>query len=888
MARKILLADDSVTAQNMGRKILADAGYDVVTVNYGSAALKIVSEIKPDLIVLDVYMPGFSGLEACQRLKDAEETAHIPVLLTVGKLEPFKPEEARRVRADGHIVKPFEASELLTAITRLEDAMVPPQTAGSRFDGSGRKSDIKPGTDNGWKTRLGFPSKKKKEEKEEAEDFTAGTFRDFRKTKSKTIAAKAAPFKDPDLVPDIPRDITPEELDALSAVAAKLDGPRAAAEEAAANATPVVTAAAPAVACGTEVVAADTKPAEKAEAEIPAAPVEAVAADAPAFTVEGVGEVEIPVEHMELATDAAVVETRQPGSDPAAGQPAEVEHREKQQAETPHSESQVSETTISETKVSQNQPAEAPAVSAVVVDTALLAQEAAPVDRNDEPMFAAVPSAAETALQETAEAKPVEVFAVTNSETPETTETIATTGAGAAAAKALESQFEASQTQIASVAEAPAEMAAQPVTEGANLQQMMAAEEPVPSDEELAQALRLLTPATAQLDVSFSPGTPSPGTLAAAGQLLAEAVARSTGSGSRWVAEPVALSPEEAAISLEAEMIRTFADMHAATLGSEMEPAKLMAVSAIAAAVENRLAAVEMATSAKASSELATELSAAAQPAGEHNSGDASEQVSEHVSNQNSNDGSDQRGSETTSVETSAGSAATPALVPVEAGAGMGNETGKLGESAPVINLNIAPAEAEHLAPEKPAAEATDSAEKLAEEAPVEEFPAATFADAIGQNVADQDAVEKSVVSQSEVTRNEFDAAVERDEAPAGGTTADATAEQSWGSSSQGEEQEAMGKDKDKDKEKDGKSKKTNWHQIHSAPASAAAKGDLVEAAKEAEPAAGETPKAMAAAAASAPASAPDASTIASIVDSVMADLRPKIVEEIAKRLAGK
>src|SRR5580658_8019935 len=154
----------------MGRKILADAGYDVVTVNNGSAALKRIAEINPDLIVLDVYMPGYSGLEVCQRLKDAEETAHIPVLLTVGKLEPFKPEEARRVRADGHIVKPFEASELLTAITRLEDAMVPQGSGGSV-----RKSDVKPGTDNGWKSRLGFPSKKKKEEKEEeAEDFTAG------------------------------------------------------------------------------------------------------------------------------------------------------------------------------------------------------------------------------------------------------------------------------------------------------------------------------------------------------------------------------------------------------------------------------------------------------------------------------------------------------------------------------------------------------------------------------------------------------------------------------------------------------------------------------------------------------------------------------------------
>ena len=101
-----------------------------------SAALKRVAEIKPDLIVLDVYMPGYSGLEVCQRLKERGGDGHIPVLLTVGKLEPFKPEEARRVQADAHIVKPFEASELLTAITRLEDRMVPQQADGGRFNAS--------------------------------------------------------------------------------------------------------------------------------------------------------------------------------------------------------------------------------------------------------------------------------------------------------------------------------------------------------------------------------------------------------------------------------------------------------------------------------------------------------------------------------------------------------------------------------------------------------------------------------------------------------------------------------------------------------------------------------------------------------------------------------
>ena len=162
MARKILLADDSVTAQNMGRRILSDAGYDVTTVNNGSAALKKIAESKPDLIVLDVYMPGYGGLELCQRLREAPETARIPVLLTVGKLEPFKAEESRRVRADGFIVKPFEASELLTALpsskTRsfhransegepLRRAWLRPMSLAKEFGDS----------ETGWKNRLSIP-----------------------------------------------------------------------------------------------------------------------------------------------------------------------------------------------------------------------------------------------------------------------------------------------------------------------------------------------------------------------------------------------------------------------------------------------------------------------------------------------------------------------------------------------------------------------------------------------------------------------------------------------------------------------------------------------------------------------------------------------------------
>ena len=121
---RILLADDSVTAQNMGKKILGEAGHEVLAVSNGAAALKKINEERPDLIILDIYMPGYTGLEVCQRVKESREISRTPVLLTVGKLEPFKKEDARRVRAEGVVVKPFEASELMAAVNKIAEYVV--------------------------------------------------------------------------------------------------------------------------------------------------------------------------------------------------------------------------------------------------------------------------------------------------------------------------------------------------------------------------------------------------------------------------------------------------------------------------------------------------------------------------------------------------------------------------------------------------------------------------------------------------------------------------------------------------------------------------------------------------------------------------------------------
>jgi CheY-like chemotaxis protein len=240
LARKILLADDSVTAQNMGRKILADAGYEVIAVNNGSAALKKIGELKPDLVILDVYMPGYSGLEVCQRLKESPETARIPVLLTVGKLEPFKPEEAQRVRAEGFIVKPFEASELLGALSKLEDKVVPrsePSKPG-RFaramaaaEESGRGGrDEATDADSGWKSRIGFPKKKTEPVEKVADEASSPVEKASDKNKNRNEETHQEAEKAVEASLDVaalapaglPKDVTPEEVAAIAAAAAQM------------------------------------------------------------------------------------------------------------------------------------------------------------------------------------------------------------------------------------------------------------------------------------------------------------------------------------------------------------------------------------------------------------------------------------------------------------------------------------------------------------------------------------------------------------------------------------------------------------------------------------------------------------------------------------------
>ncbi|HEU4391355.1 MAG TPA: response regulator, partial [Blastocatellia bacterium] len=119
MAHRILLADDSITIQKVVNLTFADEGIEVVAVSNGEMAERRLTEINPDLVLADIFMPGKNGYELCQYIKGNPHFRHVPVVLLVGAFEPFDQAEARRVQADAHLTKPFESRTLVETVRRL-------------------------------------------------------------------------------------------------------------------------------------------------------------------------------------------------------------------------------------------------------------------------------------------------------------------------------------------------------------------------------------------------------------------------------------------------------------------------------------------------------------------------------------------------------------------------------------------------------------------------------------------------------------------------------------------------------------------------------------------------------------------------------------------------
>src|SRR5436190_9977577 len=115
---KILVADDNSNIQKMVGLALKDHGIEVVAVGNGEAAVRKISDIRPDLVLADVFMPVRNGYEVCKYVKDDAALKHIPVILLVGAFDPLDEQEAQRVGADGVLKKPFVPPDHLISMVK--------------------------------------------------------------------------------------------------------------------------------------------------------------------------------------------------------------------------------------------------------------------------------------------------------------------------------------------------------------------------------------------------------------------------------------------------------------------------------------------------------------------------------------------------------------------------------------------------------------------------------------------------------------------------------------------------------------------------------------------------------------------------------------------------
>jgi CheY-like chemotaxis protein len=119
MAKKILLVEDSDTTRLSNRVMITRrTGYDVITVANGAEALKTAAAQKPDLVLMDVMMPGMDGLEVCRRMRKQEATASIPIVLLTFRVGEESVSEGFASGCTAYLKKPVEVEELVDTLRR--------------------------------------------------------------------------------------------------------------------------------------------------------------------------------------------------------------------------------------------------------------------------------------------------------------------------------------------------------------------------------------------------------------------------------------------------------------------------------------------------------------------------------------------------------------------------------------------------------------------------------------------------------------------------------------------------------------------------------------------------------------------------------------------------
>ncbi|MEK7848902.1 MAG: response regulator [Chloroflexota bacterium] len=118
MTKKVLMVDDDPRLRAL---VAATLGHEYVLLEAsdGEQGLRLARQEAPDVVLLDVLMPGLNGIEVCRRLKNDSTTSHIKVIMLTGLDSDKDQDEAFRAGADDYFVKPFSPRKLLSKLSQV-------------------------------------------------------------------------------------------------------------------------------------------------------------------------------------------------------------------------------------------------------------------------------------------------------------------------------------------------------------------------------------------------------------------------------------------------------------------------------------------------------------------------------------------------------------------------------------------------------------------------------------------------------------------------------------------------------------------------------------------------------------------------------------------------
>ena len=116
---KILIVDDDVTITELMKALMLMEGHQPTTVNDSTKALEVVDSVQPDLITLDLMMPGLTGFDLCKLIHEDPRFAGIPIMIVSARDDQESKEKAKQVGAKDYLTKPFGVDDLVQKVKEL-------------------------------------------------------------------------------------------------------------------------------------------------------------------------------------------------------------------------------------------------------------------------------------------------------------------------------------------------------------------------------------------------------------------------------------------------------------------------------------------------------------------------------------------------------------------------------------------------------------------------------------------------------------------------------------------------------------------------------------------------------------------------------------------------